>query len=73
VNNIKPVTVLGVPVEIRSGNFPHTCEKRYHPCRFVRHLDVNGKVILKWTLNKCGVRLWTGFVYRRIKIHGCLL
>jgi hypothetical protein len=36
-------------------------------------LDVDGRTILKWILNKSVVRAWTGLVWLRTEISGGLL
>jgi hypothetical protein len=36
-------------------------------------LSVNWRIILKWILEKYGGRLWTGFIWLRIRISGGLL
>jgi len=30
-------------------------------------LDVNGKIMLEWILGKWGVKMWTGFIWLRIR------
>jgi hypothetical protein len=34
------------------------------------HLDEDGRIILKWILRKLGVRVWSGFVWLRIRFIG---
>jgi hypothetical protein len=34
---------------------------------------MDGRIIIKWTLRKQGVRLQTGFIWLRIKSNGSLL
>jgi len=36
-------------------------------------LDVDGRVILQWILQKYGGKLWTGFMWLKIKTSGGLL
>jgi hypothetical protein len=38
-----------------------------------RDLVISGRVILKWFLKKYGVRMWTGFIWLRIRSSGRLL
>jgi hypothetical protein len=33
-------------------------------------LSVDGRIILKWILNKYGVRVWAGFIWLRIGSSG---
>jgi hypothetical protein len=36
-------------------------------------IEVDEKIILKWILEKYGLRVWTGFVWLRIRAGGGLL
>jgi hypothetical protein len=36
-------------------------------------LNVGGRVILEWILEKKGAKLWTGFIWLRIRTSGGLL
>jgi len=39
----------------------------------LRDLDVDGRITLKWILNKYGVRMWNGFIrFRRETSEGIL-
>jgi hypothetical protein len=36
-------------------------------------LDIGGKIILEWILGKEGGKVWTGFIWLRIRTSGRLL
>jgi hypothetical protein len=36
-------------------------------------VSVNGRIILKFILRKCGVRLWAGFMWLRVGSSGRVL
>jgi hypothetical protein len=38
----------------------------------LEELCVDGKIILEWISETCGVRVWTGFIGLRIRTNGWL-